>query len=327
MQLLYASDYKGVSRQKLLQNLRTRAFSSSSSNATSSSTSRSKARQGSSSSSSNGAASSEHVTVAPHHQELLHVLLGGVRHVAISRSAGVAELLVDHMDIIPLGVFWAIKARTKDADAAGSSSSSGGSRDRADDSVARARRQAVLAGERLPWHLVLPVHLSNLELLGLMPPYFSKTPAFLRDWLEDVESTRNQINKLMYLWHQQDRPDNLPQPQTVGRHAQMCLQSLMQLGLVMLSLCRRRSGETDADDCKPHQGYYSRGRSDKGDDIRECEEAVLPRELFAPYATLLRGAINWQGEIAGMGECNCTCCTHMQNGTFAWQCMCQHAVA
>lgn len=284
LQLLHA-DYRGLSRQKLAQGISSSSSSqpsarassaASSQRASSSSSSKGSRGNGTSGSSSSTAISNMHVPVPPHHQELLHSLIG-VRQVDVSQYKPVADIVLANMSVIVAAVGDAVLTRIEDA--LGMSASS-----RRSDSEAEARRQAVRAGERLPWALAAAACLVQVEVLALMPSFLANNHAMLLGCVEDAARTIKQANTLVIRWSAQDQLQQPDQPSldTLQTQAQSFLQSpWLQCGPVLLSVCT--SGATDSNHVTPYK------------------PALLPvelRGLFAPYASMLLAACCWEGEAA-----------------------------
>ena len=271
------SQYNGKSKQKLLPSLQTPASgSSSSSSGGGKSSNKARGSKGASSSSSNSSRTSA-VEVAPNHQELLHVLLG-VREVtgASSQDSYTWEVAREYTSWIHYAINKVMGARFLAV-----------RQEYAMRYGARSGSHPVPAGRVIPWPLMLPLRLLQLELLALMP----------HDWTEDsrLKDPKYMLEEMLQhsghlgqfcdrqLWEQQQPPPPpvagsvLPPLATVKAQAQLCLEATwLQLGPVLLSLC---------------------SRSDKAAAAAVCseDEDATPRELFTDYAMLLAGTLAWQG--------------------------------
>lgn len=247
-------EYKGVSHQTLVPRLRTPAGGSS------------------------GAKGSKQVAVSPLHEELLQALLG------VRRLAGLAPrsaaLVRDNGSLLPGAVDCALVARVLDARSSGSSSSM----------ASASAKQAVNEGEMWPWQLALPLHLAQIEVTALVPPYFADRLSIMQKLLTGLQDSTVQLRKLSLSQLWQQPPSNLPPLDTVKAQVQLCLEAVwLQLGPVLLSLCRRRSGEAEDD------GPVTDGPTVIGASL----EGVTPRQLFATYSQVFLSAVCWQGEVAG----------------------------
>jgi hypothetical protein len=191
----------GVSRQRLAPNLCPPAASSSGSKAGK----QSKQSQ------------QQAVAVPPHHQELLHALLG-VREVPDLHPSTSFSVLY------PFNLYVAAMCET-----------------------CRARQQnahALRAGGLVPWRLVLPLQLVWVGAAALTPAPVDTVSA-ITAVLADMVAHSQQLNKLTDpdLWRQQSAV-GLPPLDSVNTQGQACLESLwLQLGPVLLSLCLSSSGE------------------------------------------------------------------------------------
>lgn len=248
----------------------------------------------SSSSSSSGSSSASRKTswriaVSPNHQELLHVLLGtrqldnihlAARELMRDRSVTAAA---ESINRICAARFHTIKAagQPSDTNPGGSSSSPGGSR-----FAVNAVRQAGQGDAVVPWNLLLPLRLSQLELLGLMPPACMSdewglwtVQTLLQDMFNvQVQYTQLSSGKLHMQQEgeqQQQQPPqtvDLPPLDAVKNQAQLVLRAaLLELGPALLALCSRRPDKCVAQD------------------------TTTPRQMYAAYAEVLEGILCSQG--------------------------------
>jgi hypothetical protein len=262
------AECKGVSHQTLVPRLRTPAGGSSS-----------------------GAKGSKQVAVSPLHQELLQALLG------VRRLAGLAPvsaaLVLANVSLMPGAVDCALVARVQDARSNSNSSSSGsGSGSSAGSSMTSAStKQAVRDGQLVPWQLAFPLYLALVEVTALAPPCFADSLSVMQQLLTELQDSTAQLRKLSFSHFWQQPPSNQPPLDTVKAQAQLCLEAVwLQLGPVLLSLCRRHSGEADEEG-----GPASVGPSVSGASL----EGLTPRQLFATYSQVLLDAVWRQGEAAG----------------------------
>lgn len=140
----------------------------------------------------------------------------------------------------------------------------------------------------VPWQLALPLHLAQIEVTALAPPYFADRLPVMQQLLNELQDSTAQLRKLSLRQLWQQPPSNLPPLDTIKAQAQLCLEAVwLQLGPVLLSLCRRCSGEAE------DEGPVTVGPSVTGASF----EGLTPRQLFATYSQVLLSAVCWQGEV------------------------------
>ena len=267
--LLHAG-YKGVSKQSLLPSMRA-ASSSSSSNGGSCSRGRSSA---SSSSKANKNSKAGRLAVSAHHEELLQALLG-VRQLAALQDS-TASTLLETMWLVPHAVCKARRVRHGEAYELGQSSHSMG------------------RGE-----LVLPLLLTQVELLALVPPLLVEQRGVLQLLLSDMPGDCHELHAwtrtLCRQQQQQQQPQqevpSLPCLEVVQAHMWLLVQSVwLQLGPALLALCHRSSGEAVGEDQEGQSGIVFTSAS--GQPLR----AAPPRQVYATFSEMLMTALRWQLE-------------------------------
>jgi hypothetical protein len=274
---------KGVSKQSLLPSMRT--ASSSSSNGGSGSRGRSSAG---SSSKANKNSKAGRLAVSAHHEELLHALLG-VRQLA-ALEEGTAATVLEAMWLIPHAVCEAGRVRVQEAHSLGVNPHSMG------------------RGE-----LVLPLLLTQVELLALVPPILVEKLAVLqqmlaimadgcrelRAWIRTLcrqqqQQQQQQQKQPHQLLLQQEVP-SLPSLEVLQAHMWLLVQTVwLQLGPALLALCRRSSGEAVGEDEEGAGGIVIRSGSGR------LLGAAPPRQVFATFSEMLMTTLCWQGGWAGL---------------------------
>jgi hypothetical protein len=264
---------KGVSQQVLVKDLRTAGTAASSS-----------------SSGSGGGGSRRHsskpgrVAVAPHHEHLLQAHIGVRQVLHLLGSSTIAQLLLNNMSLILVA---SMPATTLNSSSGSSSSSPP-------------------ASWPLPWSLAFPVQLAWVELCALAPPFLANNLGLLSLLLDEM--VRLQQLQLYHASPTRCAADVVPplDPAATGQLAQACLASIwLELGPVMLSLCRRQSGEADPDDGAARAVVHAADGSPL---------SITPRHAFACFSRLLldtmqlQGAPTWwcssQGrDVAAAGTC------------------------
>lgn len=147
-------------------------------------------------------------------------------------------------------------------------------------------RQAGREGEAVPWQYLLPLQLTLIELLLLAPTCLTERLRMIHNllnWLVDGNGQQQRFGLLP----PDQRPANSPPLDTVKRQVQLCVESVwLQLGPLLLSLCRRSSGEAvgEEEDEEERGPLLSKGYSSD------------PRQVFAAFTWVLMSMVNWQCE-------------------------------
>jgi hypothetical protein len=222
------------------------------------------------------------LAVSAHHEELLKALVGVWQLPASDEHTAAA--VMDHMWLIPHAVCEAGRVRLRQA----YSSPEG-----PDDGT---------FAELVPWPLALPLLLTQVELLALVPPFFARKLAVVQQLLSIVDINHSGVRTWadMQQWQppptqqqqQQRSGPNAPSLDTVQSHLQLFVQALwLQLGPALLALCRRSSGEAVGEDQEGSGcGFW-------GTDDRQ-PLCAHPRQAFAAFSDLLMNAMPWQGRWA-----------------------------
>lgn len=227
--------------------------------------------------------------VSPNHQELLLTLLGA-RELALDERS-------DHLLSANLALLWSavvsgVKARLEDAvlNTSSSSAASTTTTSSSSDRIAAARRRQAVArgtGEAVPWPYLMPLTLVMIELLTLMPPFFSEDWTLLRAGLVETHRCTRQLGQLPELLEGQlPSASDLRPLATFRQQSQLYAESLMmQLGPVLLSACRR--GEVEGDEDQPLNRPTL--------EVPLSAGAVTPHEVVAAFASMLADLMIWQG--------------------------------
>lgn len=254
-------EYKGTSAQALLTSMRTTNSTTASSSGA--------ASQGS---------GSKRVAVSANHQELLQALVGVQQLPALHdrTAAAVAQL----MPFILPAVARASRARLLDARGQGAAAANASTISRTSASA----KEAVRAGELAPWQLALPLLLTQMELLALAPSFLAEQLSLLHQLLSMMGAASDQLRPFASAQHWQPgfpRPPNWPSLDAVQSHMQMFVESVwLQLGPVLLSICRRSSGEAGEEE-------EDRVRWVATTPAGERLEAACPRQVFESFSELL----------------------------------------
>jgi hypothetical protein len=260
--LLHA-EYKGKSKQSLLRSMQAAGSSSSSSTGRSS------------------GSMSRRLAVSAHHKELLHALLG-VRQLAAVEEVTVPTLSF-MMWLVPHAVCEAGRTRLNEATASHKGPGS------------------IWDVEVVPGPLVLPLLLTQVELLALAPPFLTEKLPILQQVLAIMSGSFEELRTWTRAqpWQQQQQQQgnspNTPSLRTVQSQLQLCVQAVwLQLGPALLALCRRSSGEAAGEDDGDVPGccLVSTGSGQVLGD-------VLPRQVYATFSEMLMAVMTWQGEWAG----------------------------
>ena len=264
--LLHA-EYKGVSKQTLLNSMQAATSSSSSSS-------------GDSGSNRGRSSKSQRLAVSAHHEELLQALVG-VRQLAATDDYTVYTVSTT-MWLIPQAVCEAGRTCMNEVN----------SLQRGTDRDPHTIREVV------PGALALPLLLTQVEVLALAPPFLSDKLPVLQHMLAIMAGTFEQLRSWtrQQPWQQQRLQRSSPSLRTVQSQLQECVQSVwLQLGPALLALCRRSSGEVEgeADDMTGcHIVSTGSGQQLGG---------VNPRRVFGTYGDMLMRVMTWTAEWAGHG--------------------------
>ena len=265
---LLHEELKGTSTQTLPPSMRpTDTLSSSSS---------------SSSGSRDSSSGSRRLAVSAHHKGLLQALTG-VRQLPALHDHLVATLS-NHMWVLPLAINAVIRTRVQDAQGLGPAAT-------ISSCTSASAKEAVTAGEVVPWQLALPLVLTQLELYALAPPRLTEQLSVLCQQVGMLSTHCNQLQFFTHPHHWQpgQQPPNWPSYDKVQLQLQQCVQSVwLQLGPALLCLCRQRSGEAAGEG-------EERQRCTLVSMTGEPVGATSSRQVFATFSELLTKTVNWQG--------------------------------